>query len=117
MCVDQVLHHFQHFFSHITTVSGCVREFNAHFYSAASLKYHIPDTLWYDTTPMHIIPTLALPKNLCVKQRATISIFNAFGMSRHRIKPGISDLEPTLHSALLRLVAEKCMKNDNQCKL
>ena len=31
-------------FSHITTVSGCDRELNAHFYSAASLKYHAPDT-------------------------------------------------------------------------
>ena len=25
-------------------VSGCNRELNAHFYSAASLKYHAPDT-------------------------------------------------------------------------
>ena len=25
-------------------VSGCDRELNAHFYSAASLKYHDPDT-------------------------------------------------------------------------
>ena len=33
------------FFSHIATVSGCGRELNAHFYSAASLKYHAPDTL------------------------------------------------------------------------
>ena len=31
-------------FSHITTVSGCDRELNAHFYSVASLKYHVPDT-------------------------------------------------------------------------
>ena len=30
---------------HITTVSGCDRELNAHFYSAASLWYQIPDTL------------------------------------------------------------------------
>ena len=29
---------------HITTVSSCDREFNAHFYSAASLWYQIPDT-------------------------------------------------------------------------
>ena len=29
---------------HITTVSGCDRELNAHFYSAASLRYQIPDT-------------------------------------------------------------------------
>ena len=33
---------------HITTVSGCERELNAHFYSAASLWYQIPDTFtWY----------------------------------------------------------------------
>ena len=119
VCVDQVLHRFQEFFSHITTVFGCVREFNAHFYSPALQKYHIPDT-WYDTTPRHISQTLALPKNLCVKQGATISVFNAFGMSRHRIKPGISDLEPALLSALLRPVEEKwllTMHNDNQCRL
>ena len=30
------------------------------FYSAASLKYHVPDT-WYDTTPSHIILTLGRP--------------------------------------------------------
>ena len=35
--------HFQQFFSHITTVSGCDRKLNAHFYSVASLKY-APDT-------------------------------------------------------------------------
>ena len=39
-----VLRRFQQFFSHITTVSGCDRELNAHFYSAASLTYHVPDT-------------------------------------------------------------------------
>ena len=32
------------FFSHIATVSACGRELNAHFQSAASLKYHAPDT-------------------------------------------------------------------------
>ena len=46
---------------HITTVSGCDRELNAHFYSAASLWY-LPDT-----TSSHIIltpegPVLALPQ-------------------------------------------------------
>ena len=40
--------------------SGCDRELNAHFYSAASLKYHVPDT-WHDTTPSHIILTLGRP--------------------------------------------------------
>ena len=35
---------FHQVFSHITMVSGCDRELNAHFYSAASLKYHAPDT-------------------------------------------------------------------------
>ena len=53
-------------FSHITTVSGCDRELIAHFYSAASLKYHVPDTC-HDITPSHIILTLgrtvlALPR-------------------------------------------------------
>ena len=52
--------------SRISTVSGCDRELNAHFYSATSLKYHVPDT-WHDTTPSHIIltlgrPVLALPR-------------------------------------------------------
>ena len=47
-------------------MSDCDRELNAHFYSAASLKYHAPDT-WHDTTPSHIIltlgrPVLALPR-------------------------------------------------------
>ena len=35
---------FQQSISQITTVSGCERELNAHFYSAVSLKYHAPDT-------------------------------------------------------------------------
>ena len=35
---------FNNFFSHITMVSGCDRELSAHFYSAASLKNHVPDT-------------------------------------------------------------------------
>ena len=61
-----VLRCFQQFFSHITKVSGCDRELNAHFYSAASLKYHAQDT-WHDTTLSHIILTLgrsvlALPR-------------------------------------------------------
>ena len=38
-------------------VSGCNRELSAYFYSAASLKYHVPDT-WHDTNPNHIILTL-----------------------------------------------------------
>ena len=39
-------------FSHMTTVSGCERELNAHFYSTASLKYHamIPDHSQYPDT-------------------------------------------------------------------
>ena len=40
----RVLHRFQQFLNHITAVSGCDRELSAHFYSAASLKYHAPDT-------------------------------------------------------------------------
>ena len=45
---------------HIMTVSGCDRELSAHFYSAASPKYHAADT-WHDTTPSHIILTLGRP--------------------------------------------------------
>ena len=60
-------------------VSGCDRELNAHFYSAASLKYHVPDT-WHDTTPSHIIltlgrPVLALPLSLSAKRGAASTIF------------------------------------------
>ena len=47
-------------FSHIATVSGCGKELNAHFSSAASLKYHAPDTL-HDNPPSHIILTLNWP--------------------------------------------------------
>ena len=46
--------------SHITTVSGWNRELDAHFYRAASLKYHAPDTC-HDTTPSHFILTLGWP--------------------------------------------------------
>ena len=54
------------FSHHITTAPGCDRELSAHFYSAASLKDHAPDTS-HDTTPSHIIltlgrPVLALPR-------------------------------------------------------
>ena len=60
-------------------MSGCDRELNAHVYSAASQKHHVPDT-WHDTTPSHIIltlgrPVLALPrKSEC--QAAASTIFN-----------------------------------------
>ena len=80
MCVCiRVWRRFQQFFSHITTVSGCDRELNAHFYSAATLKYHVPDT-WHDTTPSHIIlalgrPVLALPVSLSAKRGAASTIF------------------------------------------
>ena len=43
VCI-RVKRRFQQFFSHITSVSGCDRELSAHFYSASSLKYHVPDT-------------------------------------------------------------------------
>ena len=77
-------------FSHITTVSGSARELNAHFYSAASLKYHAQDT-WHDTTPSHIIltlgrPVLALPVSLSAKRGAASTIFNDFGMLQPRIE-------------------------------
>ena len=44
----------------MTTVSGSDRELNAPFYSAASLKYHAPETS-HDTTPSHIILKLGRP--------------------------------------------------------
>ena len=44
MCVYSGLTSLSTIFSHITKVSGRDRELNAHFYSAASLKYHVPDT-------------------------------------------------------------------------
>ena len=56
----RVKHRFQQFFSHIIMVSGCDGELNAHFCSAASLKYHVPGT-WHETTPSHIILTLGRP--------------------------------------------------------
>ena len=80
---------------HITTVFGCDRELNAHFYSAASLWYQIPNTL-PDTISSHIIltperPVLALPrKSECQAGRATSIIVNDFGMSRPGIEPGTS---------------------------
>ena len=63
-------------------MSGCDRELNAHFYSAASLKYHGPDT-WHDTTPSYIILTLGQPG-------AGSTIFTDFGMFRPGLKPAIS---------------------------
>ena len=87
----RVLRSFPHFFSHITTVSGCDRELNAHFYTAASRKYHVPD-IWHDTTPSHIIltlgrPVLAFTVNLSAKRGAVSSIFIDFGKSRSGIEP------------------------------
>ena len=43
--------------------SGCDRELNAHFKSAASLTYHTSDT-WLDIPPSHIILTLDRPVSL-----------------------------------------------------
>ena len=69
-------------------MSGCDSELNAHFYSAASLKYHVPD-IWHDTTPSHIIltlgrPVLALPRK---SECQASTIFYDFGMSRLGIEP------------------------------
>ena len=44
VCVYSGLTSLSTIFSHITTVSGCDRELNAHFYRTASQKYHVPDT-------------------------------------------------------------------------
>ena len=75
-------------FSHITTVSGCSSQLNAHFYSAASLKNHSSDT-WHYTTPNHIILTLGGPVLVlsCKSGCQARSILNNFGMSRHGIEP------------------------------
>ena len=54
--------------SHIKTVSGCDREIDAHFYSAASLKYHAPD-IWHDSTTS---PSECQARSRCI-------IFNNFG--------------------------------------
>ena len=72
-------------------MSGCDRELNAHIYSAASLKYYVPDT-WHDTTPSHIIltlgrPVLVLPESLSAKRGTASTIFYDFGMSRPGIEP------------------------------
>ena len=78
------------FQSYITTLFGCDRELNAHFYSAVSLKYHVPDT-WHDTTLSHIIltlgrPVLALPRKSECQARCTGTIFYDFSMSRDRTR-------------------------------
>ena len=54
-------------FSHITTVSVCDWELNAHFYNATSLKYNA-----LDNGPCHIILTMGRPNQAlqrCVQQR------------------------------------------------
>ena len=46
---------FQQFFNHNTTVSGWDRELNAHFFSAASLKYHyMTHTLYLYSCPQEV---------------------------------------------------------------
>ena len=64
----------QQFFSHITMVSGCDKELNAHVHTPASLSYHFPDT-WHDTTPCHILtlgqPVLALPRKFECQARSS----------------------------------------------
>ena len=58
VCI-QVKCHFQQFLPYHDSV-WFDRELNTHFYSAASLKYHVPDT-WHDTISSHIILTLGQP--------------------------------------------------------
>ena len=68
-------------------VSGCDRELNAHFYSAASLKYHVPDT-WHDSAS---------------------TIFYDFDMSRPGIEPVTSHSpERTLYQLSYRGRFQKC---------
>ena len=69
------------------TVFGCNRELNAPFYSAASLKYHAPDT-WHDTTPSHIILTLGWPVlALLCKSECQASLWYAAARDRTRDLP------------------------------
>ena len=103
MLFVRVLRRFQQFFNHITMVSGCDMELNAHFYSGASLKYHAPDT-WHDTTPSHIIltlgrPVLTLPRKSWVpSEEQLVPFLTTFGMSRPGIEPRTShSLEGTLY--------------------
>ena len=102
------------FFSHIITMSSCGRELNAHFYRAASMKYHAPDT-WHDTTPSHIILTLgqhvlALPKSLSAKRGAASTIFNDFGMSWPGIEPVTShSSEQTLYQLSYQGQSLQCL--------
>ena len=110
-CHLQLRLEFQQFFSHIMEVSCCDRERNAHFYSAASLKYHAPDT-WYDTTPSHINltlerPVLACPINQSAKRGAASTIFNDFGMSQPGMEPMTSRSPDTLPTELFGPVSGK----------
>ena len=99
----RVLRRFPHFFSHITTVSGCDRELNAHFYTAASRKYHAPDT-WHDITPSHIILTLGRP--VLALPRKSECQTNDFGKSRSGIEPMTSgSLERTQISDVMFVLA------------
>ena len=60
------------------TVSGCDMELNAHFGSAASLKYHAPDT-WHDTTASHIMhQSMFSPRGGVVGLPSRIRIFWKF---------------------------------------
>ena len=79
-------------------MSGCGRELNAHFYSAASLRYHVPDT-WHDTTPSHIILTLGQPVLIiALFRKSECQASCHFGMSWPVIKPVPSrSLEQTLY--------------------
>ena len=76
---------FQQFFSHITTVSGCDLELNAHFYGAVSLKYH--GSPRYHTHSHYPDQSQLYPVGLSAKRGAASAIFNDFGMSRPVIKP------------------------------
>ena len=74
-------------------MSGCHRELSAHFYSAASLRYDVPDT-GHDTTPSHCdYPATGSTScrsthvSLSAKGGAASAIFKDFGMSWPGIEP------------------------------
>ena len=63
-------------------VSGCDRELSAHFHSAASLWYQIPDNL-PDTIPSHIILTAGRPVLALIRKSECKAGFEP-GTSRSR---------------------------------
>ena len=103
-------------------MSGCDRELNAHFYSAATLKYHVPDT-WHDTTPSHIIltlgrPVIALPRKSECQARSSLYHFLQlwYVAARDRTRdlpfPGADTLPIELSGPVVVQVTKEFWSND-----